>query len=103
MVYAPKKNGINWCQSIPFEYEMVELIGFEPTTCTLRTYRSSQLSYSPTGADRDRRTGTVAENRRRSTGLGKCRMGGGLEIGDFRFQIGGGGEEGGLEGEGSCV
>ncbi len=27
--------------------EMVELRGFEPLACTLRTYRSSQLSYSP--------------------------------------------------------
>jgi hypothetical protein len=27
---------------------MVELRGFEPLACTLRTYRSSQLSYSPT-------------------------------------------------------
>ena len=26
---------------------VVELIGIELTTCTLRTYRSSQLSYSP--------------------------------------------------------
>ena len=30
------------------ERRLVELIGIEPTTCTLRTYRSSQLSYSPT-------------------------------------------------------
>ena len=26
---------------------LVELVGFEPMTYTLRTYRSSQLSYSP--------------------------------------------------------
>ena len=29
------------------KYKMVELRGFEPLAYTLRTYRSSQLSYSP--------------------------------------------------------
>ena len=29
------------------EFFMVELVGVEPMTYTMRTYRSSQLSYSP--------------------------------------------------------
>ena len=31
---------------------MVELVGVEPMTYTMRTYRSSQLSYSPILNDR---------------------------------------------------
>ena len=30
-------------------FKMVELTGLEPVAYTLRTYRSSQLSYSPIG------------------------------------------------------
>ena len=53
---------------------MVELIGFEPTTCTLRTYRSSQLSYSPTCSFRRAHTVLCTESDSSSTEDGSWQM-----------------------------